>query len=312
MMDKPSRTCSHASLAVLAVLTVLTVQALVAAPAAAEVRYASFHSPSLGRAVGYAVDLPPSYADDDRRYPVVYALHGLFESHAFWERRGLAAALGRLRNGQRLPGFLVVAVDGGNSFFANGRAGRYEDLVTADLIAHVESTYRVIPGREGRAVFGVSMGGYAALRIALKRPEVFCAAAAHSAMLLEAVPSAERGAGRWHMAAFSAVFGEPIDTALWTSADPLAWAARTDPRAAPALYFDCGSEDRYGLASGNRDLDRRLTARGVAHTFALHPGDHGYSYVLSVLDRSLRFTAEAFGGRARRGDATRPTTKETR
>ena len=111
-------------------------------------------------------------------------------------------------------------------------------------------------------------------------------------MLLEAVPSAEQGAGRWHMAAFQAVFGDPIDAALWRSNDPLAWAEKADGKASPALYFDCGSEDRYGLAAGNRALDQRLTARGISHAFALHPGDHGYAYVLSVIDHSLRFIGD--------------------
>jgi putative tributyrin esterase len=278
-----------------------------AAPAAAEVRYATFHSPALGKDVSYLVDLPASYASGDRRYPVLYALHGLFESHAFWERRGLAGALQALRDRREVPEFLVVAVDGGNSFFVNGRPGRYEDLVAADLIAHVESTWRVAQGRESRALFGVSMGGYAALRIGLQRPGLFRAVATHSAMLLEAIPSAEQGAGRWHLAAFQAVFGDPIDAALWKASDPLAWAEKADVKAAPALYFDCGSEDRYGLAAGNRDLDQRLTARGIAHTFALHPGDHGYAYVLTVIDHSLRFIGDQL--RAVSGAPDRPKEK---
>jgi S-formylglutathione hydrolase FrmB len=276
-----------------------------ATPLAAEVRYGSFRSSALGKDVSYLVDLPASYSSGDRRYPVLYALHGLFESHSFWERRGLAGALQALRERREVPEFLVVAVDGGNSFFVNGRLGRYEDLVATDLVAHVESTWRVAPGRENRALFGVSMGGYAALRIGLERPVLFRAVATHSAMLLEAIPSAEQGAGRWHMAAFQAVFGDPIDAALWRSNDPLAWAEKADAKASPALYFDCGSEDRFGLAAGNRDLDQRLTARGVGHAFALHPGDHGYAYVLSVIDRSLRFIGGQLRGTQAASDQTR-------
>lgn len=266
---------------------------LLAAPGAAEVRYDSLRSPSLDREVRYAVDLPPSYPAGDRRYPVLYALHGLFEGPSSWERRGLAVILQSLRERGEVPELLVVTVDGGNSFFVNAPDGRYEDLVTRDLIAHVESAFRVVPGREGRALLGISMGGYAALRIALSHPGLFCAVAAHSAMLLEKIPTREEGAGRWHMAAFHAVFGDPIDAARWTAADPLAWAERADPATAPALYFDCGSEDRYGLFVGNEDLHRRLGRRRVAHTFALHPGNHGYEYVRSVLDRSLRFVGDA-------------------
>jgi S-formylglutathione hydrolase FrmB len=275
---------------------------LLASSAGAEVRYGSFHAPSLGSDVRYAVDLPASYASGERRYPVVYALHGLFESAAFWERRGLAAILQGLRDRGEVPEFLVVAVDGGNSFFVNAAAGRYEDLVTRDLIEHVEATYQVVPGRGGRALLGVSMGGYAALRIAFSHTAHYRAVAAHSAMLLAKPPTREEGAGRGQMAAFQQVFGDPIDPERWAAADPLAWAAKADPKTAPALYFDCGSEDRYGLAAGNEELHRRLLARGVAHTFALLPGDHGYEYVRAVLERSLRFA----GGILREAVASRP------
>ena len=275
--------------------TAALVLVLAAAPAAAEVRYATFSSPSLDRDVAYAVQLPPSYATAaTRRYPVVYALHGLFESPGFWERRGLAPMLESLWQKGDMPEMVVVAVDGDNSFFVDGPAGRWEQMMSRDFLAHVESTYRVIPGRAGRAGLGISMGGYAALRMALAHPDLFRAVATHSAMLLEKIPTAEEGAGRWHLAAFHKVFGTPIDAALWTANDPLALAVTADPKGAPALYFDCGTEDRYGLFAGNRELHRRLEARGVAHEFGLYPGDHGYEYVHTVLEKSLRFLGRQF------------------
>jgi enterochelin esterase family protein len=268
---------------------------LALAPAArAEVRPATFHSDALGRDVSYVVDLPPSYdASPGKRYPVVYAFHGLFEGPGFWERRGLAPILAGLRASGAVPEFLVVAVDGGNSFFVNGPAGRYEDMAARDLLAHVEKAYRVLPGRDGRAALGISMGGYAALRLAFAQPSLYRAVATHSAMLLEKIPSAEQGAGRWHMAAFNAVFGHPIDPALWAANDPIALAGKADPKTVPALYADCGSEDRFGLSAGHRDLDAVLDRRGIAHTLELAPGDHGYEFVRARLERSLRFLGAA-------------------
>jgi S-formylglutathione hydrolase FrmB len=264
-----------------------------AAPAAAEMRAATFSSAALGREVAYVVDLPPSYdAAGSRKYPVVYALHGLFEGSGFWERRGLAAILAELRKSGSVPDFLVVAVDGGNSFFVNAPGGRYSDLVSRDLVAHVESAYRVVPGRAGRALLGISMGGYGALHIALAEPGLFAAVATHSAMLLEAIPTAEQGARRGQMAAFTQVFGNPIDPALWAANDPLGLAQKLAARSAPALYLDCGAEDRYGLANGHRDLHRILEQRGIAHAFELAPGDHGYDFVRARLDKSLRFLGE--------------------
>ena len=142
------------------------VLALAAGPTAAEVRYATFPSAALARSVAYAVQIPPLLRDPpSRRYPVVYALHGLFESPGFWERRGLTTFLDALWQKGEVPEMLVVAVDGDNSFYVDGPAGKWETMVLHDLVAHVESTFRVSPGREGRAALGISMGGYAALRI---------------------------------------------------------------------------------------------------------------------------------------------------
>jgi S-formylglutathione hydrolase FrmB len=267
------------------------------APLGAEVRAATLHSAALGRDVSCAVHLPPSYAEGAKTYPVVYALHGLFESSQFWQRRGLAPILDELWARHALPEFVVVAVDGGNSFFLNSPQGAYEDLVTKDLVAFAESSFRVRRERSGRALFGVSMGGYAALRIGLSHPELFAAVATHSAMLLSGPPRPGQGADPYQLAAFARVFGEPPDLALWKANDPLEWAQRADPRAAPALSFDCGDHDRYGLGAGHEELHRRLAARGIPHEFALRPGDHGYEYVRSVLPSSLEFLSKHLVGK---------------
>jgi S-formylglutathione hydrolase FrmB len=265
---------------------------LAAGALGAEVRTARFRSEALGREVGCTVHLPPSYGAGTKTYPVVYALHGLFESSQFWERRGLATAVDDLWARQEMPEFILIAVDGGNSFFANSPLGAYEDLVTRDAIAYAESAYRVRKGRGSRALFGVSMGGYAALRVALSRPDLYAAAATHSAMLLSAPPRPGQGAGAHQLSAFARVFGEPPDLALWRANDPLEWARRADSREAAALFFDCGDRDRYGLAAGHEELHRRLLARGIPHEFALRPGDHGYEYVHSALPASLAFLSK--------------------
>jgi len=263
------------------------------APLRAEVRAATLHSAALGRDVTCAVHLPPSYAEGAKMYPVVYALHGLFESSQFWQRRGLAPILDDLWARHVLPEFVVVAVDGGNSFFLNSPQGAYEDLVTKDAIAFAESNFRVRRERSGRALFGISMGGYAALRIALSHPDLFAAVATHSAMLLlSGPPRPGQGADPYQLAAFARVFGEPPDLVLWKANDPLDWAQKANASSVPALSFDCGDHDRYGLGAGHEELHRRLQARGIAHEFALHPGDHGYEYVRSVLPSSLEFLSK--------------------
>jgi S-formylglutathione hydrolase FrmB len=268
-----------------------------AATAAAEVRTGSFRSESLGRDVRYVVDLPPSYANGDQRYPVVYGLHGLFEEARFWERRGLAALLAEQRSAGQVRDFVFVAVDGDNSFFLNSKLGRYQDLVTKDLIAHVDATFRTVPRREARGLWGVSMGGYAALRIAFQEPDRFGVVVTHSAMILQGPPTAAAGAGTHQLAAFHRAFGNPIDAARWTEADPLALVQTADPARMPALSLDCGAQDRYGLAAGHRELERRLKARGIAARVEIPPGDHGYEYVKTVFAKGLAFLSDRLAAR---------------
>ena len=270
---------------------------LVATTASAEVRTATFRSASLGRDVRYVVDLPASYATGDRRYPVVYALHGLFEDSSFWEGRGLAALLDERRKSGAVRELIVVAVDGGSSFFVNHPGGRFQDLVTRDLVDHVDATYRTVAKREGRGLWGVSMGGYGALRLALADPDRFAAVATHSAMILTKPPTAEDGAGRYQLAAFHRVFGEPIDPRLWAANDPLALAETADPKRVPALRLDCGAQDRYGLAAGHRELERRLRARGIEVRVEIPPGDHGYEYVRTVFAKGMAFLGERLADR---------------
>jgi enterochelin esterase family protein len=267
--------------------------AALALPAFAEIKQGTFASKSLGKDVGYVVDLPPSYQSGDKKYPVIYLLHGLFESSNFYERRGLLPAFTAARDKGELPEAIIAVADASNSFYVNGPAGAYEDMAVKDFVEHIEATYRTAPGRAGRVLFGVSMGGYGAMRIAFKYPDRFAAVATHSAMLLEKIPTAEDGARRGQMASFNRIFGTPIDAAMWAENDPLLLVAKADAKALPALYLDCGSEDRFQLFIGNKDLHEKLQAKGIPHEFGLYPGDHGYEYVRGVIDKSLKFLGTA-------------------
>jgi enterochelin esterase-like enzyme len=252
----------------------------------------TFESKSLGATVTYVAYLPADYETSKASYPVIYALHGMFENSAFLERRAVLPQYEAAVAAGSAPNAIVVTVDGGNNLFINSPKGRYQDLVSKDLVEHIDKTYRTIAKREGRALLGISMGGYGALNIAFSQPGVFGVVATHSAMLLSQIPTAEAGARGGQMRAFTGVFGEPVDAVAWKAQDPLELAKTADVKGLPALYIDCGSEDRYGLAAGNRMLHDTLESRKIPHTFGLFPGDHGYEYVHSVFPKSLAFLKE--------------------
>ncbi len=163
-------------------------------------RYATFPSQLAGGEVSYLIYLPPGYeAAPERRYPVVYWLHGLGGD----QRRG-AAFVTRLnlaiRNG-RAPAMIAVLVNGlRDSFYCDSRDGRWpvESVIVKELIPHIDRAYRTLARREARAIEGYSMGGYGAAHLAFKFPEVFGLAGimAGAALDFETVAESVRKTGR--------------------------------------------------------------------------------------------------------------------
>ena len=122
--------------------------------------------------------LPPSYNDSKKRYPVLYFLHGYGGSPS---ELLVASKLDEVFMQPDVKEFIVVGINGttdlsGGSFYANSPvAGNWEDLVTQETVAYMDSHYRTISQSEGRGLVGFSMGGGAAINIGLKHPDIFSA-----------------------------------------------------------------------------------------------------------------------------------------
>jgi endo-1,4-beta-xylanase len=138
-------------------------------------KYCTFLSEAAGQKVSYQLYLPPGYeADTDKRYPVVYWLHGRGGNQRLFTVMivGLEPAI---RAG-KAPPMIVIGVNGRRiSTYVDAADGSspVQTMLVKDLIAHVDATYRTVPGREGRAIEGSSMGGAGAARVAFSHPEVF-------------------------------------------------------------------------------------------------------------------------------------------
>lgn len=163
---------------------------------------ASFHSATLGRAIDYLVALPAGYAETGtQRYPVLYLLHGRGDTMQAWA--AIAPELHRLTAEGRIPPVIAIMPDAP----ASRRAGYYidsrftgsahlpageamETALCADLLPHVDRTYRTQANRTGRIAAGYSMGGYGAMRLALAHPELFGAAIVLSPAVYHPLPPA--------------------------------------------------------------------------------------------------------------------------
>ena len=270
---------------------------------AQQVEYKSFPSKLLGRELRYGVYLPPSYASSpNKKYPVLYFLHGLFEDEMRWSTRGHTdQILNRMIAEGRIGEFIVAIPNGGTSFYTNTRDGseKWEDAIVTEFIPLIESSYRVIASRATRGISGTSMGGYGALKIAMKHPDLFGSASAHSAVLLQDLSAAKVSAGRLQrfQDMFDKIYGINQDLSYWEANNPMTLAKDTKKLNGLKLYFDCGTEDDYGFDLGARQLDEMLTRAGYAHESHLYPGRHGWDYAMQHTNESLLFHWKAFSGK---------------
>ncbi len=208
---------------------------------------------------GTSTDDPP---------PVLYLLHGLSDDDTVWLRRtSVERYVAPL-------GLAVVMPQVHRSFYADEHyGGRYWTFLSEELPALVSSWFRISDRREDTFVAGLSMGGYGALKWALRQPDRFAAAASLSGAL-------DIG-GRYAAPVraedprlFDRVFGERSPAG--GEDDLLALVERADPSALPALHVCCGEQDE--LLPGNRRFLEACAAASVPVTTSFGPGEHDWAY----------------------------------
>lgn len=305
--------------------SLLALLCAVAPPALAggKVEARSFRSPALGAVKRYLVYLPAGYEQSTERYPVIYLLHGASGDEASWDRDGHLAEQADLLDLHAL----VVMPDADTGFYANWsepfdlqgclkklpaidcvEKARFEDYVAKDLVKQVDERYRTVADRKARALSGNSMGGFGALMLAMRHPDVFSAAASHSGMatLLYLGPHPYTSKGEVVLAQavdpkllkarrfgplLTKVFGN--DIARWREHDPAALATKLKDGEL-ALYVDCGAQDAPYLKDGAAYLHDVLTGAGIAHELHLEPGGHDWKFWRARLGASLAFHADHF------------------
>lgn len=240
--------------------------------------------------------LPASFdADKTKHFPILYELHGLGDNEQFFVHSGLWNLVEDQRERGELKDFLIATPAGGASFYINSKDGkvRYEDFLLREFFPFIEKKYRALPGRANRAISGVSMGGYGALHLAFRHPQLFSSVSAHSAALIEKLPTFVNASQSPRSRILGAVFGVPPDIAFWNANSPLT-LARSANLAGLKIYFDCGDQDDFGFDSGAAALDKILTARKVAHEFHIYPGRHDPAYFAAHIPASLAFHSRLF------------------
>jgi len=264
---------------------------------AARIECKPLPSKVLGHPVHYCIVMPPSYeTDKTRKYPVLYFFHGLGDNEQMFVHGGAFNLVQDLWERKEIGEFVIVTPEAGATFYINALSGtvRYEDFLVQEFLPAIESRYRVSAGRATRGVSGVSMGGYGALHLAFRHPELFAAVSAHSPALIEQLPSVappSPGSGL-RVRILGETFGSPPDPVFWERNSPLTTARRANLTGLK-IYFDCGDQDDFGFETGVRALDKILSSRHIAHEAHIYPGRHDWQYFAEHLPASLEFQSHA-------------------
>lgn len=228
-------------------------------------RLVSFDSRAVRGKVHLVVLLPSDYGQGRRRYPVVYFLHGLPASaNAYRDVSFLRRALGRL--GRKA---ILVAPQGARDrdtdpeYLDWGPGRNWEQAVSKELPAYVDTHYRTIPDRRARALVGLSAGGYGAVSLALHHLDSFAVVESWSGYFHPTNPAGtealDLGSGRRNRRA-------NVHSAIAR--------LRRAFRAHPTFFgFYVGREDAR-FRDENLELHRELDDAGIPHVFRIYPGAH--------------------------------------
>lgn len=223
--------------------------------------------------------------DGVRNARVVYLLHGYGGDQGDWFTYSRVA-----EEAARL-GLVVVTPDGANSWYVNSPIGRWEDYIVTDLVQEVERRWPVAKGRDARAIAGLSMGGYGAVRIGLRHPDRFALAASMSGAL-DITRFRSVFNPRGELPDVFEIFG-PDDSRTRGDNDVYQLAGTATASALPYLYVDCGVDDPWFAI--NREFASILRARALPHEFHEEPGSHNWAYwdrqvrsVMALAARTLR------------------------
>ena len=251
-----------------------------------------FASKLVGKTLSYNVLLPVDYnqpAAKTKHYPVLYLLHGLTGHYTNWLEHT------HLADYAKPDDLIIVMPEGNNGWYTDSAtvpAEKYETYFFDELFPDVQHRYRTIEAREGRAIAGLSMGGYGALKFGIKHPETFVFVASMSGALDAASwTEADLKGFEFIWRTLLPVYGAPNSGTR--TANDLTKLYRELPAAGiaalPFVYLDCGTEDP--LLSTNRAFVDVLMSKKIPHEYRQLPGIHAWAYWDSQVQEVLKIAA---------------------
>lgn len=250
----------------------------------------------LGRPINYRILYPVQYQSPDKRekrFPVLYLLHGLSGHSSNWIEKTRIALYATHYD------LFIVMVEGNDGWYTDSAtipADKYESYILKELLPDVEKRFRVSQERTGRAVAGLSMGGYGAMKFGLKYPEMFGLVAAMSgAFNAASLTEKDLEGPAFIRDSILNAFG-PAGSSTRSANDVLKLTREVAVeriKSLPYIYFDCGTEDF--LFKDNRDFAGLLVERKIPHEYRQLPGSHDWKYWDMQIQEILRLSAARLG-----------------
>ena len=255
----------------------------------------------LGKDVEYCVYLPADYETTNRRYPVLYLLHGYTDDETGWVQFGEVNSIAdkSIASGEATP-MIIVMPDAGVTWYVNSYDGKvkFEDFFVQELIPHIDATYRSRPTREFRAVAGLSMGGHGSFLLAAKHPDMFTACAPLSGAFWTEEEIIKFPDERWEQL-FGDLFGKEVKGAdrltphvKANTGIEIVKNGNADEFKKVKFYIDCGDDDF--LIEGNMALHLEMKKKGIPHEFRVRDGVHDWTYWRTALPEVLKFVSQSF------------------
>ncbi len=251
-----------------------------------------FESKLVGKKLPYVAILPSGYESETKTsYPVLYLLHGLSGHYDNWTTRS------KITEHAAKYRFIIITPEGNNGWYTDSATEpteKYESYIIQELLPDVEKRYRTIASKEGRAIAGLSMGGYGSLKFGLKYPDKFVFAGSLSGALpatrwteaeLDMTPI-----GKFVKPSLMIAFGKD-DSKVRTENDVFKLVKNTTQEQIaklPFIYVDCGTED--GLIIFNTEMASLLTQKKIPHEYRQLPGTHNWAYWDKQVQEILRLT----------------------
>lgn len=254
----------------------------------------------LREVVRYNIYLPRDYHTSTMKYPVLYLLHGYSDDETGWTQFGQVKRIADdLVDGHEAAQMVIVMPDAGVTWYVNSadEAAKYEDFFVQELMPHIEKEYKVRKGRQFSGVAGLSMGGYGALMLSLRHPDLFSSAGILSAGVFTDKEILDMEQAQWDR-----LLGLPFGTGLsgqermtgnYQNYSPEKLiAAYKEKQGNVRFYIDCGDDDF--LILGNMSLHAMMIQEKIPHEFRVRDGGHTWSYWRSGLRSVLPFISEVF------------------